>query len=152
MYSALGYDGCPNMNITVLEACNDFSIFQNFVPDLFKNYVLNICFNDYEDMLIWEPAVYGKFSTGSAYELIRNKNQEINLFKFIWHNCIPSKFYFLTWRILCNAIPIDSLLQKKGINLASRKVLSHVFWLGRFGIHLHESFLLIWIFLPIIFN
>ena len=58
------------------------------------------------------------------------------LSKYVWHQCVPLKWSFLTWRALQNNIPLDDCLVKRGFSMVSKcaccaspqvQTISHVF-------------------------
>lgn len=84
--------------------------------------------------IIWKPSPNGIFSTKSAWDLVRKKKPVHSIFSNIWHDRIPATISIFCWKLLKNWIPVDDVLQKKGICLVSKcqccfstETISHVF-------------------------
>lgn len=55
---------------------------------------------------LWTKNSKGIFTTKSAWELFRIKEEEKEDLKVIWIKCVPFKYSFLTWRVWKSFIPI----------------------------------------------
>lgn len=64
----------------------------------------------YRDVLAWNVDSSGVFSTKSAYELVRKRNNASLGLKVIWNLMLPLKVSFLSWRILNSFLPFDAQL------------------------------------------
>ncbi|GAA0185374.1 hypothetical protein LIER_32662 [Lithospermum erythrorhizon] len=87
------------------------------------------------DQLLWKPSPSGEFTFKSAWEEVRTGRDISIFYSSIWHSTIPRKMSFLTWRLLRHLLPVDEVLQTKGISLASKchccssiETIEHVFF------------------------
>ncbi|GAA0160574.1 reverse transcriptase [Lithospermum erythrorhizon] len=87
------------------------------------------------DKAIWKASPDGLFSFKSTYDDVREHRQASALYSVIWHNNIPKKMSFVVWRLLNGWLPVDEMMVKKGIALASKCVccaqeetINHVFF------------------------
>ncbi|GAA0157951.1 hypothetical protein LIER_15100 [Lithospermum erythrorhizon] len=87
------------------------------------------------DLLLWKSSKDGQFSFKSTYEAVREQRHPSSLYSVIWHQNIPKKMSFVAWRLLNGWLPVDEVMSKKGIVLASKcmccaqmKTLNHVFF------------------------
>ncbi|KAG2717585.1 hypothetical protein I3760_03G182300 [Carya illinoinensis] len=62
------------------------------------------------NICVWKHTINGEFTTKSAWQLIRNRGAE-------W---IPKKMSFFVWRARKRAIPIDDVIRRLGIPIASK--------------------------------
>lgn len=62
----------------------------------------------------------GKFSTKSAFELVRSRRHKISWMDFLWAKGLPFKISFFLWRCWRRRIPADDNLQRMHISLVSR--------------------------------
>ncbi|KAK4721460.1 hypothetical protein R3W88_011693 [Solanum pinnatisectum] len=72
------------------------------------------------DKPVWMPKASGNFSVRSAWEYIRQKDQEEDIFTYMWSKILPFKQSFLLWRMWKFRVPVDEVVQSMGINLVSR--------------------------------
>lgn len=85
----------------------------------------------------WKNSHMGNFTLAAAYSEVRQRRGASLSHRMIWDNSIPLKFSILVWKILRNAIPLPSQLQKLGIQTASacpfcqsaEASVNHVFYL-----------------------
>ncbi|GAA0174198.1 hypothetical protein LIER_27640 [Lithospermum erythrorhizon] len=75
---------------------------------------------DMEDKLLWKLSQVGLFSFKHTYEDIREKRPLSPIYSAMWHQTIARKIFFLAWRLLQRWLPVDDVMQSKGINMASR--------------------------------
>ncbi|XP_058071178.1 uncharacterized protein LOC131220236 [Magnolia sinica] len=68
----------------------------------------------------FEPS--GSFSVKSAWEKCRQSSQQKGWVKWVWHVKIPLKLSLFMWRLLRQAILVDTCVQSKGVRLASSYV------------------------------
>ncbi|GAA0156595.1 hypothetical protein LIER_38300 [Lithospermum erythrorhizon] len=87
------------------------------------------------DLLLWKSSKDGQFSFKSTYEAVREQLHASSLYSVIWHQNIPKKMSFVAWRLLNGWLPVDEVMSKKGIVLASKcmccaqmETLNHVFF------------------------
>lgn len=73
------------------------------------------------DMPIWIPSPDGRFSTKSAYELIRARRQRLEWIDYVWVKGILFKIHFFLWRLWeKKRILTDENLQRMHIILVLR--------------------------------
>ncbi|GAA0168908.1 reverse transcriptase [Lithospermum erythrorhizon] len=72
------------------------------------------------DRAIWKESIDGNFSFKGTYEELRHKRNRSALYAAIWHSNIPRKMSFLAWRLMRGCLPVDEVMQQKGISLASK--------------------------------
>ncbi|XP_055803989.1 uncharacterized protein LOC129873024 [Solanum dulcamara] len=90
---------------------------ENMMLELFNNEVcehVQKALGDYQvseerDMPWWVSNPKGKFSVGSAWEILRNRNDPQEGIMNIWEKGIPFKVSFLVWRIWPQRIPIGEV-------------------------------------------
>lgn len=93
-----------------------------------------------EDKLVWTKTSDDIFSIKSAWKITRQRGHNNFRFKKLWHPQRPFKISIFTWKVLNKAVPIDLLVQRRGIPLASKccccqsipnlKSVSHLFLFG----------------------
>ncbi|EOY13984.1 RNase H family protein [Theobroma cacao] len=83
----------------------------------------------------WAPTSDGKFTTKSAWEIVRQRHSINFVFYSIWHRSIPLSISFFLWRLFQDWIPVDLRLKSKGFQLVfkcqhcnSKESLFHVMW------------------------
>ncbi|KAF5185244.1 Ribonuclease h domain [Thalictrum thalictroides] len=72
------------------------------------------------DMAVWIPYPHGKFSTKSAFEMIRKKHTQVGWSKALWNGYLHPRQAAMAWKINVNAIETMDNVMKRGIPLASR--------------------------------
>lgn len=72
------------------------------------------------DAPIWMPSYDGRFSTKTAYELLRRKRQRLEWMDCIWVKGLPFKISFFQWRVWKRRLPTDDNLQRMHINVVSK--------------------------------
>ncbi|KAG6658115.1 hypothetical protein CIPAW_04G137600 [Carya illinoinensis] len=72
------------------------------------------------DVRIWKPNPDGNFSTKSAWHLIREIGTICLWKKWLWHSMVPKKMSFVCWRAKKHVLPVDDIISKLGIPLASK--------------------------------
>ena len=72
------------------------------------------------DMPRWNLSKSGEFTVASAWETLRSQRPIIPALEGIWHGCITISMSIFIWRLLSNRIPVDSKLQWRKIELASK--------------------------------
>ena len=70
--------------------------------------------------LVWKLTQDGTFSTSSARNLVRKIKPETPLFEHIWSPYIAPTVSIFWWKILHGWLPVDTVIQRKGIVLASK--------------------------------
>lgn len=66
------------------------------------------------DTAVWKPNNKGVFSVSSAWRMIREKREVIDINKLTWQRYIPFKYSFLLWRALRGKLPTNEKLSKFG--------------------------------------
>lgn len=72
------------------------------------------------DKPFWMLEASGNFSVRSAWNYIRQKDQEEDIFKNMWSKKLPFKQSFFLWSMWKFRVPVDEVVQSMGINIASR--------------------------------
>ncbi|XP_058092672.1 uncharacterized protein LOC131239131 [Magnolia sinica] len=75
--------------------------------------------SDREDVLAWDLSTSSAFTLKSAWNGLRIHYPRLAWTKWAWNKALPPKIGALLWKIIHNAIPVDSAIQKSGISLAS---------------------------------
>lgn len=52
------------------------------------------------DVFVWKPFIDGKFSTASAWEVIRVKGDEVSWMEWVWHKLLPRKISMCMWKAM----------------------------------------------------
>lgn len=73
-----------------------------------------------DDFPVWTTSNDGRFSSNSAWHSIRFKKQKNIFINKIWHNSLPFKMSFISWRIFKNRLPFDDVICRFGTNIISR--------------------------------
>lgn len=76
--------------------------------------------HDKPDTPRWNLSKSGKFTLASAWETVRSQRPIIPALEDIWHGCITTSMSIFIWRLLSNRIPVDTKLQWRKIELASK--------------------------------
>lgn len=72
------------------------------------------------DAMIWSASSHGCFTSDSAYDLVRQRKPSSNVARVIWNPVLPLKISFLAWRVANRLLPVDDLLQHRGLPLVSK--------------------------------
>ncbi|KAG2720837.1 hypothetical protein I3760_02G052600 [Carya illinoinensis] len=85
------------------------------------------------DVHIWQPNPDGTFFTKYAWHLIRETGPVCLWKKWLWHKLVPKKMSFVCWPAKKHVLPVDDIISKLGIPLASKchycTVVMNVWWL-----------------------
>ncbi|XP_026398577.1 uncharacterized protein LOC113294395 [Papaver somniferum] len=73
-----------------------------------------------EDILVWKEDIKGNFTTSSAINSIRNKEQPLQCYKKIWNSFLHPSIASNIWKILQGVYVDDSVMIERGFELASR--------------------------------
>ena len=84
------------------------------IRDIADSFIVEIDSTKY-----WLLSISGDFTTISAWEVIRKVRPSSFLFKFIWKSKIPHKISFFLWKCIHMIIPLEDLIQLKGVKIAS---------------------------------
>ncbi|XP_058092498.1 uncharacterized protein LOC131238937 [Magnolia sinica] len=80
------------------------------------------CTTEGVDVPFWLLTFSGVFSVKSAWSLTRAPRPGRSWSRWVWHAKLPPKISLLLWKVLQNAVPVDSTVQSRGVHLASRCV------------------------------
>ena len=78
--------------------------------------------------MVWLSSSSGQFTVVSAQEEIRQKHNISWIDSFIWDSIVPLKVSFFVQRLLRDWVPLDSILQRKGLSIASRCTCCYSAW------------------------
>ncbi|XP_060190777.1 uncharacterized protein LOC132620077 [Lycium barbarum] len=76
--------------------------------------------NGQTDKAFWKLDSRGKFTVGSAFQLLRQRKDPSNLYKQMWIKGLPIKISFFIWRFWKFKLPLDDKLKKWGHQFPSR--------------------------------
>ncbi|XP_060177861.1 uncharacterized protein LOC132607800 [Lycium barbarum] len=76
--------------------------------------------NGQADKAFWKLDSRGKFTVGSAFQLLRQRKDPSNLYKQMWIKGLPIKISFFMWRLWTFKLPLDDKLKKWGHQFPSR--------------------------------
>ncbi|XP_074574624.1 uncharacterized protein LOC141831085 [Curcuma longa] len=71
-------------------------------------------------LMIWKASPKGVFSLKSAWQCARDRRQIIDMGSAIWSKLLLPKISIFIWRFLLERLPVDSILQHRGVSLASK--------------------------------
>lgn len=72
-----------------------------------------------EDRLVWTKSLGGDLTTARAYEDVRTVSVEVPRGRKIWYNYIAPRRSLGFWKALHGALPVETVLQKRGTIFAS---------------------------------
>nr|XP_027096084.1 uncharacterized protein LOC113715980 [Coffea arabica] len=94
---------------------------QQWVPAQLVHQIQDIqLFPEQQDRMVWVGSPTGEFATKAAWEVSRLKHNASMLDGFVWTRIVPLKISFFAWKVLRNLIPLETVLQRRGVPLASR--------------------------------
>ncbi|GAA0155227.1 hypothetical protein LIER_13000 [Lithospermum erythrorhizon] len=70
----------------------------------------------------WNPHGHLVPLPGNVYEEIRDSGDQSPITTAIWPSVIPKKISFLVWRLSRGLLPMNSVVQRRGLSLASKYV------------------------------
>lgn len=94
------------------------SLLGNSNTELIKNSLISLTSND--DKLVWTKNSTGAFFIKSAWDDIRERGLSLFIYKKIWNPQRPLKISIFVRKVLHRAVPVDLLVQKRGIYMASK--------------------------------
>ncbi|XP_060203034.1 uncharacterized protein LOC132631475 [Lycium barbarum] len=99
-----------------------WNIEQLHLPEYLAELILDIPIGNMNllDNPIWMPSPNGKFSTSSAWGIIRQSQDTDQILHKIWHKYIPFKMCFLVWKMLKNKLPFDNIISRIGIDVGTK--------------------------------
>ncbi|XP_060202710.1 uncharacterized protein LOC132631124 [Lycium barbarum] len=90
----------------------------------------------------WRPNSIGTFTVNSAWNILRQRKQEVAYFKHLWIKGVPFKISFFLWRLWKSILPTDDTLRRIRIPVVSRcyccaipkqKDIQHLFLTSQFA-------------------
>ncbi|XP_027158259.1 uncharacterized protein LOC113759880 [Coffea eugenioides] len=92
----------------------------NWLPTHLVQQVLQVqLFPDQDDLMVWGDSSSGSFSLKTAWAAVRRRRNMSIVDQRLWNATIPLKISFFVWKVLRGIVPVDLVLQNRGINLAS---------------------------------
>ncbi|KAG6467116.1 hypothetical protein ZIOFF_075057 [Zingiber officinale] len=73
-----------------------------------------------EDVMVWRPTRDGRFTTRSAWEVYRTAHQREDVALVTWSRLLLPTISVFIWRFFRRRLPVDEVLQQRGVCLASR--------------------------------
>ncbi|XP_073024476.1 uncharacterized protein [Primulina eburnea] len=89
-------------------------------PSVAEEIVLIPVLSDDPDLARWIYSSDGAFSMRSAWELIRQRAPSSDIFRLCWGSWLRPTMSFFLWRFWHQWLPVDEVLQRRGLALASR--------------------------------
>ncbi|XP_059292008.1 uncharacterized protein LOC132045445 [Lycium ferocissimum] len=88
----------------------------NTIPDHIALFIRSVGIGDVNDRdyAVWKATDNGQYSNKFAWTIIRSLRQKAPLITRIWHNAVPFKISFLSWRLLHNKLPFKDAVAKFG--------------------------------------
>ncbi|XP_027169914.1 uncharacterized protein LOC113769603 [Coffea eugenioides] len=77
-------------------------------------------FPNMRDQMIWAASPSGSFTVSSAWDVLRSKHNRSVIDSLVRSSVVPLKVSFFAWRLLRGWLPLDDLLQGRGLRLASK--------------------------------
>ncbi|XP_070049366.1 uncharacterized protein [Nicotiana tomentosiformis] len=95
---------------------------QKTLPDHLVKHIetIDIGRQNLQDQVYWDLTDNGKYNNKSAWQQIRSCKPKNHFLHKVWHNSIPFKFSFLTWRLWQGKLPFDEVTTKFGNQAVSR--------------------------------
>lgn len=75
---------------------------------------------DSEDILFWKLSSSGMFAVNSAWDSVRKRVCRHRMDCMVWSSPLPTQSKLLVWRLLKAILPVDLVVKKQGVCLASR--------------------------------
>jgi ribonuclease HI len=137
---ALANSEAVDHKLTVRDALQNPDLWANNMY-MHQNTICNILsmqdhIADKDDRPVWKPASSGAFSAKDAWNTVRRHGILFPAAAFLWSSYTPVKWSFTTWRAWMNRMPVDDLMQSRGVALVSKchcciapqiETLDHVF-------------------------
>ncbi|XP_073121506.1 uncharacterized protein [Henckelia pumila] len=90
------------------------------VPPDIANWILKVPIHPLNlDRAVWKQSINGAFSSKSAWEVIRSRDTAIDWFGGCWSRLLRPSISFFCWRWFFHKLPVDDILQSRGVVLAS---------------------------------
>ena len=91
-----------------------------FPPQLIEEIVDTPIIHDEPDMSRWNLSKSGDFSIALTWETVRSQRPIVPALEEIWHGSITISMSIFVWRLLSNRVAVDTKLQWREIELASK--------------------------------
>ncbi|KAG6421540.1 hypothetical protein SASPL_118096 [Salvia splendens] len=76
--------------------------------------------HDEQDILRWNLSKHGEFTVASTWDTLRGRNPIIQGLGDVWKAGLTNSIAIFIWRLLSNRVPVDTKLQWREIELASK--------------------------------
>ncbi|KAG6538374.1 hypothetical protein ZIOFF_003490 [Zingiber officinale] len=78
--------------------------------------------NGVRDCIVWKPSLDGKFTMKTAWKSIRKDQQQagVGQQQAVWSKLIFPNISVFVWHFLRKRLPVDEVLQRRGVYLASK--------------------------------
>ncbi|KAF5202520.1 hypothetical protein FRX31_007894, partial [Thalictrum thalictroides] len=112
---------CPQYSLN-FAASRDFNLplFSTQQQEYLRSQYRQLKENLQEDKRIWPHSQDGKFSIKSYIKLTQAHNPSYAILKRIWASFVPTKYSMFVWRLFYDVIPVDSVIIKCKIPMASK--------------------------------
>lgn len=116
----LWHYGCDNLFITIRHALDDNYFCDANLPTDVKDSLDDIIFTQKEDFMACTLNSSGAIKIADIYNAIRVTKPKVRWYKFIWNILVPTKYSVFIWRCFNFALPVDVLIQRRNVSLASK--------------------------------
>lgn len=72
------------------------------------------------DCLVWKCAPAGSFTVSSAYDLVRQRQPELSVFRHLWRPEVPLRISIFGWKLLNGLLPFGDVLHSLGVQMPTR--------------------------------
>nr|XP_016479791.1 PREDICTED: uncharacterized protein LOC107801042 [Nicotiana tabacum] len=90
---------------------------QTFPEDILEHISKEVYFDhsdEYWDTPKWMPTTSGKFTVGSAWQILRHRDPTNPEYKLLWTKGLPLKISFFIWKLWRGKVPTDDLWRRNG--------------------------------------
>ncbi|XP_060216614.1 uncharacterized protein LOC132644078 [Lycium barbarum] len=101
------------------DGCNTGRLQQLFPMDIVDHILEELHFHEPKeewDRPRWMMTASGKFTVGTAWELLRSKVVKSDVFKNMWTSGVPFKISFFFWRLWKYKIPVGEVVRRIGVD------------------------------------
>lgn len=110
-----------DVNLKVREAISMLPHLRDYIPGPLEDKIRDIIISpDHEDRYKFTLADDGKFSTKIYMAHIRHPGHKRAWVARIWHTVLPPKITTFLWKLMQLALPLDSRIMERGIQIASQ--------------------------------
>lgn len=95
---------------------------ESFLSEDMVQHIENIScgYQDAPYFIYWDATPDRQYSNSSVWQLVRAHKQSDWLSNMLWHNNLPFKISFLSWRLIRGKLPFDDTINRFGKHLISR--------------------------------